>query len=58
MMAFGGAAETTSVISLDLIDRSNPNREMALGGLLAIPIVPLIGVAGLCVASGLPLPRN
>ena len=47
---------TTLVISLDLIGRARPDAGLALLGLLAVPLVLLVAVAGVCLASGLPIP--
>lgn len=49
-------------IALFVVRRSRPNTAetgaMVMTGILAIPIVLLVVVAGLCVATGLPIPRS
>jgi len=48
-------------IALFAVRRSRPNiaatGAMVMTGILAIPIILLVVVAGLCVATGLPIPR-
>jgi hypothetical protein len=48
-------------IALFVVRRSRPNiaetGAMVMTGILAIPVILLVVVAGLCVATGLPIPR-
>jgi hypothetical protein len=47
------------LIALVLVGRARARAgaELAIAGVLAIPIILLVVVAGICVASGLPIPR-
>jgi len=48
-------------IALFVVRRSRPSPDatgaMVMTGILAIPVILLVVVAGLCVATGLPIPR-
>lgn len=46
-------------IALALVRSARPRAatQLALAGVLAVPVILLVVVAGLCVATGLPIPR-
>ena len=45
------------MISLDLIGRARPNAQVVLPSLLAVPLLLLVSVVGVCLWSGEPIPR-
>jgi hypothetical protein len=49
---------TALVISLDLIGRARAGGSVSLRGLIAVPLVLLVAVAGVCLWSGEPIPRG